>query len=263
MVCIEEVHKAHYIVLSSQYYYYQIIHRETIVASLNHIAHGATTCMESSSYYHRHNDEDDEAGDDDGAHYYPYQQHDDVVSGGGVEVSTPSPSPPSWTFVDTTHISGNSSNNTNNNPPRQLSRDNSIHVTDEVFNSISHLSAAMISFLGMVLLIAQSGGNAWKIVSFSIYGSSLLFLFCCSTLHHAISGSVEVSEWESETIWIEEHIQCDIYAVSEYSNFSMNQSHHIGTFVNTDGGQTTHARLSSNIPSHCRNIHTIMSRLLS
>lgn len=188
------MHKAHYIVLSSQYYYYQIIHRETIVASLNHIAHGATTCMESSSYYHRHNDEDDEAGDDDGAHYYPYQQHDDVVSGGGVEVSTPSPSPPSWTFVDTTHISGNSGNNTNNNPPRQLSRDNSIHVTDEVFNSISHLSAAMISFLGMVLLIAQSGGNAWKIVSFSIYGSSLLFLFCCSTLHHAISGSVEVSE---------------------------------------------------------------------
>ena len=45
-----------------------------------------------------------------------------------------------------------------------LSRDFSPHATDEVFNSVSHLSAAMLSLLGMVLLISQSGGNAWKIV---------------------------------------------------------------------------------------------------
>ncbi len=88
--------------------------------------------------------------------------------------------PPAWSFSDT-------------NKTRLLSRDGSEHVTDEVFNSLSHMSAAMISVLGMVLLIAQSGGDAWKIVSFSIYGASLIFLFVCSTLHHAISSSTEVS----------------------------------------------------------------------
>ena len=58
---------------------------------------------------------------------------------------------------------------------------------------MSHMAAAMISLLGMVLLIVQSGSNAWKIVSFSIYGCSLIFLFVCSTLHHAISSTEEVS----------------------------------------------------------------------
>ena len=73
----------------------------------------------------------------------------------------------------------------------ERSRDGSIHATDEVFNSVSHLAAFMVSFLGTVLLITASSsqGEPWKIVSFSIYGASLLFLFGCSTLHHAISGS--------------------------------------------------------------------------
>lgn len=137
--------------------------------------------MSSSSNYPRHNDEE---GDD--CAYY--QRHDDFAVS-GVEAAS---SPPSWTFVDTTHNINNTHTTDNNYNQRLLSRDNSIHVTDEVFNSISHLSAAMLSLLGMVLLIAQSGGNAWKIVSFSVYGSSLLFLFCCSTLHHAISGTAEV-----------------------------------------------------------------------
>ena len=72
---------------------------------------------------------------------------------------------------------------------QSLSRDGSPHVTDEVFNSASHLFASMLSLLGTVLLIAQSAGDAWKIVAFSIYGSSLMFLFACSTLHHAISST--------------------------------------------------------------------------
>mmetsp|Transcript_13280 Transcript_13280/g.28828 ORF Transcript_13280/g.28828 Transcript_13280/m.28828 type:complete len:282 (+) Transcript_13280:297-1142(+) len=72
----------------------------------------------------------------------------------------------------------------------ERSRDGSIHATDEVFNSVSHLAAFMVSLLGTVLLVTASSSQAepWKIVSFSIYGASLLFLFGCSTLHHAISG---------------------------------------------------------------------------
>lgn len=93
------------------------------------------------------------------------------------------PLPPPWSFADTD----------GKDPPRPLSRDGSPHVTDEVFNSSSHLFAFMVSLLGTVLLITQCGGDAWKIVSFAMYGSSLMFLFACSTLHHAISATEEAS----------------------------------------------------------------------
>jgi len=77
------------------------------------------------------------------------------------------------------------------------SRDGSIHATDEVFNAASHLSATMLSVLGSVLLITESSAEAepWKIVSFSLYGASLIFLFACSTLHHSIEGSPKVESF--------------------------------------------------------------------
>lgn len=72
----------------------------------------------------------------------------------------------------------------------ELSRDGSPHVTDEVFNAASHLAATMLSILGTVLLVTEASNqkNPWKIVSFSIYGASLIFLFACSTLHHGVTG---------------------------------------------------------------------------
>jgi hemolysin III len=77
----------------------------------------------------------------------------------------------------------------------ERSRDGSIHVTDEVFNSASHLAATMMSVLGTALLISSASalGAPWKIVSFSIYGCSLIFLFGASTLHHSISTT---PKWE-------------------------------------------------------------------
>lgn len=86
-----------------------------------------------------------------------------------------------WTFTDVGRVS-------------ELSRDGSPHATDEVFNSGSHLAASMLSVLGTTLLITGSAsqGDAWKIVSFSLYGASLIFLFVCSTLHHAISSTPKV-----------------------------------------------------------------------
>lgn len=75
-----------------------------------------------------------------------------------------------------------------------LSRDGSIHVTDEVFNSASHMIATMMSILGSAILISEASylGEPWKIVSMSLYGASLIFLFGASTLHHSISASDEV-----------------------------------------------------------------------
>lgn len=79
---------------------------------------------------------------------------------------------------------------------RQLSRDFSTHATDEVINSASHLAATMLSVLGTALLIAEASyqGNVWKIVTFSLYGFSLIFLFACSTLHHSVTASARTEE---------------------------------------------------------------------
>ena len=75
----------------------------------------------------------------------------------------------------------------------ERSRDGSIHATDEVFNAASHLAALILSILGAAILIvdASAQGAPWKIVSFSIYDASLIFLFGSSTLHHAIEGPWE------------------------------------------------------------------------
>jgi hemolysin III len=81
-----------------------------------------------------------------------------------------------WRFSDFGHVGARS-------------RDGSIHSTDEVFNSISHLAGFFMSVLATALLVTDSAaqGAPWKIVSFSIYGLSLCFLFGASTLHHAIT----------------------------------------------------------------------------
>ena len=98
-----------------------------------------------------------------------------------MDSETTPPNEPTWSFADT-------------NKTRLLSRDLSPHSTDEVFNSVSHLSAAMLSLLGSTLLIADSSsrGEVWKVVSFSIYGACLSGMFVCSVLHHSINSTEKV-----------------------------------------------------------------------
>lgn len=77
-----------------------------------------------------------------------------------------------------------------------LSRDGSIHVTDERFNLVSHLAGACFALVGVGLLLAQASvqGDPWKIVALGIYGLSLVTLFVSSTLHHGIDGSPRLNE---------------------------------------------------------------------
>ncbi len=77
------------------------------------------------------------------------------------------------------------------------SKDGSIHVTDEVINTVTHMIGAVFSLLGMVLLIviSSSKGDPWYIVSFSIYGLSLLLLFLASTFHHGLNLSPKMNNF--------------------------------------------------------------------
>ncbi|MDD2236026.1 MAG: hemolysin III family protein [Kiritimatiellae bacterium] len=58
----------------------------------------------------------------------------------------------------------------------------------EGLNSLTHGVAAAISLVGLVLLVvfAARYGTVWHVVSFSIYGTTMVLLFTASTCYHAV-----------------------------------------------------------------------------
>ena len=63
----------------------------------------------------------------------------------------------------------------------------------EWFNSISHMIGAALALVGLILLVvlAARQGDPWKIVSFSIYGTTLLLLYTFSALYHSSHGKAK------------------------------------------------------------------------
>ena len=63
----------------------------------------------------------------------------------------------------------------------------------ERFNGYTHLLGALLALAGAIVLIVQGAlhGDAWKIVSFAIYGATLILLFSTSTLYHSTRGKVK------------------------------------------------------------------------
>jgi len=64
----------------------------------------------------------------------------------------------------------------------------------ERLNSITHIIGAVAALAGLVVLVvfASLQGDPWKIVSFSIYGVTLLLVYLSSTFYHSLSGSAKV-----------------------------------------------------------------------
>ncbi|HUW98871.1 MAG TPA: hemolysin III family protein [Acidiferrobacter sp.] len=60
----------------------------------------------------------------------------------------------------------------------------------ERFNSLSHIIGGVLAIIGAVVLIvfAALDADPWRIVSFSVYGLSLIFLYAASGLYHGLSG---------------------------------------------------------------------------
>jgi len=76
----------------------------------------------------------------------------------------------------------------------------------ERFNSISHLLGAIFALIGLTVLVvfASQQGDPWKIVSFSIYGTTLFLLYTVSTLYHSWTGPAKsiLQKLDHEAIYL-------------------------------------------------------------
>jgi len=63
--------------------------------------------------------------------------------------------------------------------------------TEELFNIITHGTGAILSIVGLVILCIQANtyGTGTHLVSYIIFGSSLIALYLASTLYHSLSNT--------------------------------------------------------------------------
>jgi len=61
---------------------------------------------------------------------------------------------------------------------------------EEIANAITHGLGALMAIAALVILTVFSAikGNAWHIVSFSVFGATLVILYLASTLYHSLTN---------------------------------------------------------------------------
>ena len=65
----------------------------------------------------------------------------------------------------------------------------SLTLGEEIFNSITHGIGTLLSIAGLVILavFATKKGDVWHVVSFTIFGTSMVLLYLASTLYHSVT----------------------------------------------------------------------------
>ncbi|MBN1572355.1 MAG: hemolysin III family protein [Deltaproteobacteria bacterium] len=73
---------------------------------------------------------------------------------------------------------------------REVSGSTDQTIGEEIANSITHGIGVALSIAGLVLLVVFSSlyGDAWRVVTFSIYGATLIILYLASTLYHGFTN---------------------------------------------------------------------------
>ena len=63
---------------------------------------------------------------------------------------------------------------------------------EEFVNSLTHGVGILLSITGLVVMVVMAvyRGDVWQVVSFSIFGSTLILLYLASTLYHSMSQSI-------------------------------------------------------------------------
>ncbi len=87
---------------------------------------------------------------------------------------------------------------------------------EEVANSITHGIGTLLSIAGLVILILHAirFGDPWHIVSFAIFGSTMIALYLASTLYH----SMPIIRWK-HTLQIIDHSMIYLLIAGTYTPF--------------------------------------------
>ena len=91
-------------------------------------------------------------------------------------------------------------------------------IIEERINRLTHGVGAVLSVAGLVVLVVYSGiyGNAWHVVSFSIFGSALVILYAASTLYHSVTQAAA-----KRVFWILDHSAIFILIAGTYTPFTL------------------------------------------
>lgn len=89
----------------------------------------------------------------------------------------------------------------------------------EPVNALTHMAGAIASLAGLILLVvfASINAGAWHIVSFSIFGATLLMMYTASTLYHAVN----LSENGIATMRRIDHVMIFLLIAGSYTPFCM------------------------------------------
>ena len=89
---------------------------------------------------------------------------------------------------------------------------------EEGLNIASHAIGFFLSIAALVLLVVRASvyGNAWHIVSFSIFGASLIILYAASTIYH----SVKKPELRSR-LRVVDHASIFVLIAGSYTPFTL------------------------------------------
>jgi len=91
-------------------------------------------------------------------------------------------------------------------------------IIEERINRLTHGIGAMLSVAGLVVLVLSAAiyGNAWHIVSFSVFGSTLIILYTASTLYHSITRPTV-----KKVFWVIDHSAIFILIAGTYTPFML------------------------------------------
>lgn len=87
---------------------------------------------------------------------------------------------------------------------------------EEIANAVTHGIGALLSIVGLVLLIVFSSllGSVWHVVSFTIFGTTMLLLYVFSTLLHSLPAGKAKNVFE-----IFDHAAIYLFIAGTYTPF--------------------------------------------
>lgn len=87
---------------------------------------------------------------------------------------------------------------------------------EELFHAITHGVGVILSIAGLVLLIvyASFSGNPWKIVSVSIFGTTMLLMYLTSTIVHSLPNG----KWK-DLFQVFDHSSIYLFIAGTYTPF--------------------------------------------